>query len=240
MAGSDSDLKGGAVLFSEMTPPDGAEDRFNTWYDTHHMPSHVYGVPGFVSGQRYKGDDGPHYLAIYELKAPSVLTDPEYRTRKYTPDPPTKKMLSEVSGFTRYIGEELSCARREGVTINEALGAEIAIGVFFALPDDRAAEFVDWYESEHTPILLGNPHWHMVRYMRIVDANPQPFTHMFIHYVDDISVLQSDEVVAARATEWRNRLAAESWFKPHLVHYRLRGKRYHKGEPCAKTFKLEF
>ena len=45
-----SNRKGGAVLFSEMTPPDGAEDHFNDWYNNHHMPSHVYGVPGFRSG----------------------------------------------------------------------------------------------------------------------------------------------------------------------------------------------
>lgn len=234
-----SALKGGAVLFSEMTPPPGAEDHFNNWYDNHHMPSHVYGVPGFRSGQRYKDGEKPNYLAIYELEAPSTLTDEEYRTRKYTPDAPTKKMLSEVSAFTRYIGDEYGFAVREGMEVDEAIMAEVVIGAFFTVPDDRAAEFADWYETEHTPMLLKNPMWRMGRHMTIVDANPNPFTHMAIHYVDNVSVLQSAEVKAAQSTEWRMRLASEDWFRPHLVHYRRRGKRYHKGEPCAKTFKLE-
>ncbi|MEX2453191.1 MAG: hypothetical protein WD470_00715 [Rhodospirillaceae bacterium] len=240
MPESDGGFKGGAVLFSEMTPPPGAEERFNAWYDNHHMPSHVYGVPGFRSGQRYKDAEKPAYLAIYELESPSTLTDEEYRTRKYTPDTPTRQMLSEVTGFTRYIGDEISYRTRAGMGVDEAMGADVVIGVFLTVPEARADEFVEWYETEHTPILLGNALWRMARHMRVVDANPSPFTHMVVHYVDDEAVLSCDELKAARATDWRNRLAAEDWFRPHLVHYRRRGKRYHKGEPCAKTFRLDF
>ena len=232
-------LKGGAVLFSEMTPPDGDEDLFNDWYDNHHMPSHVYGVPGFVSGQRYKDGDKPDYLAIYELQSPATLTDEEYRTRKYTPDAPTRAMLSRVTAFTRYIGDEILCRTKPGIEIDDALAAACVLGVFLQVPDDRAGEFEEWYAAEHTPMLLENPAWRMARHLRIVDADPQPFTHLFIHYVDDLAVLDSPELAAARATEWRNRLAAEDWFRPHLVHYNRRGKRYHKGEPEAKTFKLD-
>lgn len=232
-------LKGGAILFSEMTPPDGEEDRFNDWYDDHHMPSHVYGVPGFVSGQRYRDGQGPHYLAIYDLEAPATLTDEEYRTRKYTPDAPTKAMLSRVTGFTRYIGDEIHYAMPPGMTSATALAAAVVLGVFLEVPEDRAPEFERWYADEHTPMLLENAKWRMARHMRIVDADPQPFTHMFLHYVDDLSVLESAELAAARATEWRNRLAAEDWFRPHLVHYNRLGKRYHKGEPEAETFTLD-
>jgi heme-degrading monooxygenase HmoA len=83
-------VKGGTVLFSEMTPPDGTEDAFNDWYDNHHSPSHVRGVPGFLSAHRYRSPHGPHYLAVYELDSPEALEHEEYRKRKYTPDAPTK------------------------------------------------------------------------------------------------------------------------------------------------------
>ncbi|MEK9646441.1 MAG: hypothetical protein VW547_12935 [Alphaproteobacteria bacterium] len=231
-------MKGGGVLFSEMTPPDGDEAKFNDWYDNHHMPSHVYGVPGFRSGQRYKDGAAPHYLAIYDLDAPSTLTDEEYRTRKYTPDAPTKAMLSRVTGFTRYIGEEIHFAVREGLSLEQAMAGPVMLAVFFAVPPDRAGEFEDWYAGEHLPLLLRSPQWRMGRIFRVVDADPTPFTHMMLHYIDDMSVLDGAEVGASRATEWRNKLAGEDWFKPHMVHYDRRGKRYHKGEPEAKTFKL--
>ena len=232
-------VKGGAVLFSEMTPPDGEEDHFNDWYDNHHMPSHVYGVPGFRSGQRYKDGDRPDYLAIYELESPATLTDEEYQTRKYRPDAPTKAMLSRVTAFTRYIGEEISFRVREDMAPEEALDAATVLAFFLKVPDDRAAEFVDWHETEHSPMLLKNPLWFMARHMKIVDANPEPFTHMLLQYVADRSVLESGELAAARATEWRNRLAAEDWFRPHVVQYNRHRKRYHKDEAEAKTFSLD-
>ena len=234
-----SDRKGGGVLFSEMTPPDGAEDHFNNWYNNHHMPSHVYGVPGFRSGQRYKVPDRPDYLAIYDLESPATLTDDEYINRKYKPDAPTKKMLSEVIAFTRYIGDEISFQVRDGVTADDALDAPLVLGVFIELPDEAADEFIDWYQSEHTPMVLSSPLWRMVRHMKIVDADPNPFTHMFIHYIESEDALKSDELAAARATEWRNRLAENDWFKTHPVMYHRHGKRYHKDEPEAATFTLD-
>ena len=234
-----SNRKGGGVLFSEMTPPDGAEVHFNNWYNDHHMPSHVYGVPGFRSGQRYKVPDRPDYLAIYDLESPATLTDDEYINRKYKPDVPTKKMLSKVTAFTRYIGKEISFQVRDGLTIDDALNAPLVLGVFIELPDDAAEEFINWYQTEHTSMVLASPLWRMVRHMQIVDADPNPFTHMFLHYIESEDALKSDELAAARVTERRNRLARNDWFKTHPVIYHRHGKRYHKGEPEARTFTLD-
>ena len=138
-----SDRKGGGVLFSEMTPPDGAEQQFNDWYNNHHMPSHVYGVSGFRSGQRYKIPDRPDYLAIYDLASSETLTDEEYRDRKYRPDAPTKKMLSEVIAFTRYVADEISFQVRDGLTIDDAFDAGMILAAFFTVPDDAVVELID-------------------------------------------------------------------------------------------------
>ena len=231
-------MKGNAVLFSEMTPPIGAENQFNDWYDNHHMPSHVYGVPGFESGQRYKVPGASDYLAIYDLNSPDTLTDEEYRTRKYTPDAPTKAMLSNVTAFTRYIGEEIGFQLGEGMSIEQGLDAAVVLGVFFIVPETAVSEFVEWYEVEHSPILLKNAEWRLARHMKIADADPKPFTHMVLHYVDSEAVFQCEELAEAKGTEWRNRLAKEEWFRPHVVHYRRYGKRYHKGETDAAAFTL--
>jgi hypothetical protein len=219
--------KGGTVLFSEMTPPDGGEDAFNDWYDNHHTPSHVRGVPGFLSAHRYRSPHGPNYLAIYELDSPEVLEHEEYRKRKLTPDAATKAMLDGVSGFTRYIATETKLHVRDNPD-GDPIDADVVIGVFLAAPPERWPELMHWYDTEHSPMLMENRDWLMVRHMEIYDYNPDPFSHLFLHYVRNVSVLDSPELAAARETQWRNQLAVEEWFTPLAVTYQKRGTRFLK------------
>jgi hypothetical protein len=219
-------IKGGAVLYSEMTPPETGEDAFNDWYDNHHAPSHVNGVPGFLSAQRYKSPAGAHYLAIYDLDSAAALDSAEYRERKHTPDAATREMLESMSGFTRYIGNEISFQVRDGTTPEQALDAEMVIAVFFAAPPENWSELVNWYESEHTPLLLECEDWLMTRHMEIVDFNPEPFSHMMLHYVRDVSVMKSPELERARATDEYKRLRATDWYDPLFVSYRRRRTRF--------------
>ena len=222
-----SPIKGKTILFSEMTPPEGGEEAFNDWYDNHHTPSHVEGVPGFLSAHRYRSPHGPHYLAVYELDSPEALEHSEYRTRKLTPDAATKAMLDDVTGFTRYIANE-KCLHVRDIPDADPINADVVIAVFFTAPPERWPELMDWYDTEHTPMLMENQDWLMVRHMEIYDYNPDPFSHLFLHYVRDVSVLDSPELAAARETEWRNRLAAEDWFTPLAVTYQKRGARFLK------------
>ena len=220
-------IKGGAVLFSEMTPAPGDEDRFNDWYDNHHTPNHVTGVPGFLSAHRYAAPDGAGYLAVYDLDGPDTLQSPEYRARKCTPDARTRAMLSSVSGFTRYVGREIDFGLGHEAGI-EALDCPFILAVFFAVPDAARPGFEDWYRTEHMEMLLACPDWRMARMMAVVAADPDPFTHMMLHYVRRADALDAPEVRAARETERRNRLAAESWWNPRFVMYRKRGRRFLK------------
>ena len=217
-------LKGNAVLFSEMTPQPGDEARFNDWYDNHHTPSHVQGVPGFLSAHRYAKPDGPGFCAVYELDDPVTLETEEYRSRKYTPDAQTKAMLDSVTGFTRYIGREISYLGEPEVGRN----ADVLLAVFFAVPSGRQAEFLDWYQTEHAPLLIECPGWLMARTMEVIDHNPDPFTHMILHYHEHAEVRRSPEAARAHDTEWRKRLVAENWYTPRSVMYRKRGKRFVK------------
>lgn len=220
-------IKGSAVLFSEMTPAPGDDGRFNDWYDNHHTPNHVTGVPGFLSAHRYAAPDGPGYLAVYELDGAETLESPEYRSRKYTPDDRTRAMLSSVSGFTRYVGREIDCGLREDADIG-ALNSPYVLGVFFAVPEGARPEFEDWYRTEHMGMLLACPDWRMARMMAVVAHDPDPFTHMMLHYVRRWDILDAPEVLRARDTDWRHRLAAEDWWNPRFVTYRKRGRRFLK------------
>lgn len=215
-------IKGGTVLFSEMTPPKDGEDAFNDWYDNHHTPNHVQGVPGFLSARRYRSPNGPHYLAIYELGSPEALEHKEYLKRKLTPDAATKAMLEEVSGFTRYIANETRVYVRDTPDA-DSINADVVIAVFFMVPPDRGGELMHWHETEHTPMLMENQDWLMVRHMEIYDYNPDPYTHLFLHYVRGVSIQDLAALATARETQWQHQLAGENWFVPMAVTYQKRG-----------------
>jgi hypothetical protein len=221
------DIKGKAVLFSEMTPPDGGEDAFNDWYDNHHTPSHVQGVPGFLSAMRYRSGVGPHYLAVYELSGVDALDCDEYRSRKLTPDDATRDMLSRVSGFTRYIAAERFARARDGDEV-AALDAPVIYCVFLTVPMERCGEFEDWFDNEHADALLAGKDWLMVRRFDVVDWDPEPHTHMMLHYLAGEHALESSAVDAARRREARMKFAAEPWFNPHRVAYDRRRSRFYK------------
>lgn len=222
-----AEIKGRAVLFSEMTPPAGEELKFNKWYDGHHSPSHVQGVPGFLSAMRYQSPEGPNYLAIYELEGPEALDHEEYKRRKLTPDNPTYKMLKSVSGFTRYIAtEEYSLIQSQNV--ENPLDADLVFCVLFTVPADKHLSFERWFDTEHAPMLLESRDWYCSRRFKIIAHDPEPHTHLIIHYLKGRDVLESSEREAASKTEWRRKLSNESWFKPVTRTYIKRNKRFLK------------
>jgi hypothetical protein len=211
-----------AVLFSEMTPAPEWEGEFNDWYNTEHIPLRM-GAPGFTGAQRYRATEGPAYLAVYEMETAGALKTPEYQVIKGQPSAVTKRMLSDVTGFTRYIGNESGrWEKPESATIDAA----VLYAVFFEVPADRADDFDRWYTEDHIPLLMKCDDWLMVRRFDIVDGDPGKYTHLALHYLASTDALQSPEREAARATPWRAKLAVESWFKGHYVVFNRLGARF--------------
>jgi len=220
-------VKGGAILFSEMTPPSGQEEKFNDWYDGHHSPSHVQGVPGFLSAMRYQSPDGPHFLAVYELEGPEALDHEEYKKRKLTPDNPTYQMLKSVSGFTRYIATEQFVLMQSNVDTNP-LNADVLFCALFTVPAKTHEEFETWFDTEHAPMLQQNQSWFCSRRFKIIEQDPEPHTHLILHYLEGKGALEVPERAAASDTEWRNKLASEPWFNPTILTYMKRNNRFLK------------
>ena len=212
-----------AVLFSEMTPDQAWEAEFNAWYDEEHIPIRMK-APGFTGAQRYRRVDGPDYLAIYDMTTPGALATPEYQTIKGLPSERTSRMLRDVQGFTRYIGEEIDCVARPDAVAGEL--APYVYAVFFNVPEARAPEFEDWYAQDHIPTLLKCKDWLMVRRFRIRDGSPEQWSHLALHYLASTSALDSPERAQARASAWRDRLAAESWFKGKYAVFARHGDRF--------------
>lgn len=221
---ADTDPKGSALLFSEMTPDASFEAKFNDWYDREHIPVRM-ACDGFASAQRYKAREGAGYLAIYELADSGVLSRDSYKEVKNNPSEETRWMLDNVTGFTRYLCEETSAQLKDGTDAATALDAPVIHSVWFNVPESGRADFDDWYDNEHIPMLMKSPDWLMVRRFAVLDGVPETFTHLSIHYLAREEALSSPERAAARATPWRARLAEQEWFKPSYSVFRRHGAR---------------
>jgi hypothetical protein len=217
-------MQGAAILFSEMTPGASWEGEFNQWYDQEHIPVRI-GAEGFVSGQRYRADNAPGYLAVYEMTSPAALTTPQYQKIKTEPSDTTAWMLKNVEGFTRYTCEEIISVTKPG---SMEVDSPILYAVWFNVPPERLADFDDWYNNDHVPLLMECKDWQMVRRFNVISGEPVPFNRLALHYLSDMSALDSPERKKARETPWRAKIASESWFSGVYTIFKRHGLRQHK------------
>lgn len=218
-------MAGKAILFSEMSPSASGEDEFNNWYDKEHIPPRML-APGFLSAQRYRNIDGPAYLALYEMEDKSALATPEYLQIKASTGESSRRIMSGVKDFTRYVGEEMSSWRRSDTHHASSHDAELICAEFVAVPAAFAREFERWNEKDHDAALLQCPDWLAVRRFRIVDAAPHPFTHLALHYLASLEALQSNTLQQARKSPVWKMLARERGFTAHEAVFRSFGQRY--------------
>lgn len=89
-------------------------------------------------------------------------------------------------------------------------GGEYLFKVGMWTPTDSRAEFLDWYENEHLPILLECSAWTGCRFIeKQVDEGHQFFA---LHQLQNADALNSQERQRSRATPWFMRLKQHSWF----------------------------
>lgn len=208
-------MQGPSILFSEMTPAPSWEGEFNTWYDTEHIPLRM-AVDGFVSAQRYKSISDASYLAVYEMDSLDVLKSEAYGQVKNHPSALTKRMLDGVTGFTRYLGDQIS-EQRAAHAGQDPVDADYLYTVFFNVPAERYQDFNEWYEQDHVPLLLECKDWLMCRRFLIKDGAPKTWSHLALHYIKDPRALDSPERQRARQSPWRAKLAGEPWFNGHYM-----------------------
>lgn len=178
---------------------------FDVWYAGRHLPLLRSTFP--AKGSRvYASASARSLTTILELAGP--------------PDQPPSPLAAGtteagVSHTERFIANAIGAqARPEAQDIGKtAQRAPIAYPVFFAVPVDRENAFNRWYDEEHLGILLGCPHWLACRRFKLATPHPSGFTHLALHYLAGIEALSSPERDLARATPWRDRLAAEDWFR---------------------------
>lgn len=198
------------MLFSQMEPPPGWEDDFHDWYESEHIPDRL-ALDGFDAATRYEAlEGGPMHLAVYEIGDLGVLDTPAYRRLKEQPTERTGRMLANVRGFTRFTCELTSdSAAGDG---SDVRGDYLSV-VAFEVPDEDVEAFDDWYENEHVAALLKADSWLRVRRWRVLSGDGGPWTHLALHELADLDVMDSPERAAARVGPKRDALAGREWFQ---------------------------
>jgi hypothetical protein len=93
------------ILIAAMDFSNVAEDEFNDWYDTEHIPERQR-VPGFLICQRWIGAENPKQsVATYDLESVSVLQGPGYRAiGGENLSPWSKRVTARVRRLVRFEG----------------------------------------------------------------------------------------------------------------------------------------
>jgi len=214
---------GPSILLSEMRPAPEWEERFNTWYDTEHIPVRM-AIEGFTGAQRYRAVDDENYLVIYDMSSLDVLKTPAYDKVKNEPSDETRWMLANVSHFTRYLGSEIA---REGRVDESTVTAPMILVAQFNVPEAMQAEFDSWMAEDHVPTLLKGEHWLGVRRFAMSVGEPVPYNRIAVHYLAGPEALRSPERAEARASAWRERLTQHDWFNQgHAKPFRRHAERF--------------
>jgi len=214
-------MKGRTILFMEMTPDIDWEERFNKWNDRHFVPSRL-AAPGLAGAQRYKHIERETYLTVYEAENESALTSEAFLSVEDYPNSETKWMMPNILDYSSYIGNQIADLSSPGGS-DDPMEAPILYVEFFSVPDDREDDFNGWYENEHIPMLLKCDDWLMCRRFLIEDGEPQPWTHLAVHYLNDMSAFESPKREAAQSTDLFKKLSEEQWFQGSSTVYLKHG-----------------
>ena len=186
-----------------------AEDEFNDWYDTEHLPERQR-VPGFLLCQRWIGvDDRTLSLATYDLENVGVLKSPGYLAIGGANLSPWSKrvtarteLLLRFEGDQILPGDELPPAKAGGLLLNA-----------MNIPSEHEADFNDWYDKEHIPALSAVPGVLSARRFR-GSGNRK---YVALYHLATPNVVESDEWKTARESEWSSRVVPRFQDRLRLV-----------------------
>lgn len=126
-----------------------AEDEFNDWYDTEHVPERER-IAGFVSAERWLGAEDPKVsVATYDLASLDVLASPPYRAiAGANLSPWSKRITGKCRRICRFEAEQILPGDRAAPG---GAGGMLLFAMNVAPEADQ--EFNEWYNTEHVPRL---------------------------------------------------------------------------------------
>ncbi len=188
-----------------------AQDEFDDWYDTEHIPERLR-IRGFINGVRWIGAANPKIsLAIYDLESLDVLQKPEYLAvspQHFSPWA-TRLLVRKCKRLCRF-----NCIQ---LTPGDAIAPDDAQGLLVAATNVAAAaeaEFNDWYDREHLPRLAAVPG--VLRARRFTSPGAG---HKYVatYHLASPEVCESDAWKQASSTPWKDKMLAHSSDRLRLV-----------------------
>jgi len=176
-----------------------AEDEFDDWYDTEHLPDREK-VPGFLTLERWVPVDNPKArFAIYDLASADVLETPEYLKIGYhSPSPWTTRLMPQVKRLARFVGDQIVPGN---VIAPRDAGGLLFMG--FNLEAGAEDEYAHWMDEEHLPRLSKVPG---VLSARRFVATEGTHRYIAVYHLTAPEVCSSPAWVEARETPWSVRI----------------------------------
>jgi len=176
------------VLIAAMDFSKVAEDEFNDWYDTEHIPERQR-VAGFLVCQRWIGAENPKQsVATYDLESVSVLQGSGYRAiGGENLSPWSKRVTARTQRILRFEGDQILPGDKAAP---EGAGGLLLVGMTPALGVETA--FNAWYDDEHVPALAGVPGVLSARRFRTAATGNGP-KYVALYHLTSPAVVDSPE-----------------------------------------------
>lgn len=197
-----------------------AEDEFNDWYDTEHIPERER-VKGFVNCERWLGADDPNLsIATYDLESLAVLQSSGYRAiAGANLSPWSKRVTGRCQRICRFEAEQILPGDRAAPRNAGGL-------MLFAMNVAREfePEFNAWYNEEHVPRLAAVAGCLSARRFRMTSAiSSGNQRYLALYHLAAPDVCSSPAWRAAADTPWTLKV------RPHTSdRMRLVLRRYHR------------
>ena len=204
------------TLIAAMNIGSAAEDEFQDWYDTEHLPERQR-VPGFLVCDRWIGAiDRKISVATYDLESVKVLLSPAYLAiGGANLSPWSKRVTARVERLMRFEGDQIL----PGDALAPAGAGGLLLNAMNIAPEYEA-EFNEWYDKEHIPALAAVPGVLIARRFRGTGNRK----YVALYHLTTPDVQESAEWKQARQSDWTSRL--QPHFRDHL---RLVLRRYVRG-----------
>ncbi len=204
-------MPGQGLLLVMTDIPADVEKEFNRWYNEEHMHD-MLAFPGILSARRYRIVEGqPTYLAMYDLKDPGVVEQPEYQyVSGWSPlaNPLSISMSNRYFNTIRGVYQHVLTLPSPELT--DVSGARGLMLRGLDIDKEHEEEFEDWYNTEHLPNLSRVPGVLRARRYRLnAEASHlkgDPPVYMAAYEMERCQVLESEEWQRAADTPWTRRV----------------------------------